>query len=225
MVGLKELFLTTLLTFSLISNLICTGSSKLDHQTTLYFGKFDQDEQKQPIEFWILYDGELIKTNKQEYTLSDQMLTQLQVIFIDPSQIQFKASEENTIKKLAYSTNNYLCYQLDLTQDHNHEPEEFINTWKINNLNLNNQIPLNTVIVPINPKLVDIEVENVTWRASNRAIKLPIFKLTKKSTQSASLVKIIAESCLKCLNIRPFHAKQRTASVRNKTTQSSIVLS
>jgi hypothetical protein len=191
---------------------------------TLYLGRFSQSEQTQPIEFWVLYNGELIKTKEEEYTIKDQMLAQLHLLFIDPNKIQFTTSEENNIQGLNCLDSQYQCYQLDLTQDDNYDPELFMNTWQITPHDLDQAIPLNTLIVPIAPEQVEIKLENVTWRASNRAIKLPTIKINSKAPQ-LPLVKVIAEACLKCLNLRPFHAKQKITVTRHKTTQSAILIS
>ena len=191
-----------------------------DHKTTLYFGSF----KKFPtVDFCVLYDGEVVDVEDESFSIKDQMLSKLNVIFVDPEKISF-STEENTVINLKLTTKNYECFELNATQfpTPNSVNNNFTSSWKIRKKTLNDTIPLNSIVVPLSPKNINIKLQNVTWKPNNLAVSLPTIKLTPKKGEV--LKDLMVEGYLKSISLQPFHAKQKIKSIVRNAMKVSMII-
>lgn len=196
------------------------------HKNTLYFGSFCPATTS---DFCVLYDGELIAINDACFVIKDVMLGAINILLVDPEKIKFSTDENNIVLGLRLGTTEYKSYQLELTQlpvSHTMADgsilDQHVCSWKICEKNLDNEIPFNTIIIPLDPNKIAIELENMTSRPNNLAIKLPEIKLTTKCKQS--LDQLMVEGYLKAVALKPFHSKQKIKSNIKNSTKISIIL-
>ena len=232
MAALKEIitknkFLLTLvsLIFTISQATACKPNfSKIkSHKTTLYFGQF---KNLSAADFCILYDGEVIDICDKSFSIKDQMLGSLNIIFVDPERINLSMSDD-TMVGLKLGTKNYLCYELEAVQaptpsaNKNGRNSNLVSTWKISEKKLSGAIPINSIVVPLNPNNVNITLQNTSWRPSNLEVKLPIIKIEPKDNQAMN--DLMLEGYLKCMALKPFHTKQKKQSIVKSAIKISMI--
>lgn len=197
-----------------------------EHKGTLYFGCF---QELPTANFCVLYDGELIEIHDACFTIKDVMLGAVNILFVDPEKIKFTTDENNVVLGLSLGTKDYQCYQMSLTQipvssslTNGSVINDYVSSWKINEKAIDDSIPLNTIIIPLNPNKITIKLDNVTGKPNNLAIKLPEIKLITKCEQT--LKELMVEGYLKAIALKPFHAKQRVKSNLKNNTKISMIL-
>jgi hypothetical protein len=215
---LAVLMLTTIFAHTTIAN--NKISQCKSHKTTLYFGSFCN----MPItNFSILYDGEIIDIQEAFFTIKDKLLGSINFLFVDLEKIKF-CLEENTVQEIVLKTQDYKFFQLNITQFPS--PSDLKNScsssWKIKEKTINKQVPLNTIIIPISPSLINIELQNIVCKPSNLAIRLPSIKLTAKTNKS--LKSLMLESYLKTISLKPFYVKQRVKSINQQSMKISLIV-
>lgn len=223
MKNLLNINLTLLLTFfsanqsTFAKKSICNLKS---HKTTLYFGKFKEFP---TVDFCVLYDGEVVDVKDESFSIKDQMLSKLNIVFVDPEKICF-STEENTVINLKLTTKNYKCFELSATQFPTPDSvnNNFTSSWKIHKKSLDNTIPLNSIVIPLSPKSIDIKLQNVTWKPNNLAVNLPTIKLTPKGNET--LKDLMVEGYLKSISLQPFHAKQKIKSIVRNAMKISMII-
>ncbi len=155
--------------------------------------------------FYICYNGEIIKIKENEtsFLIKDYLNDQINILFTDAKNVNF-CSEENTVLWLKLSSKkNYKFYQLFKVLK---DPKNIM--WEIHEIPLNEidnkiEIPLNTLIVPLNPDKVKIKLENSCWKRESSLIKLPIIEISGSNLNDQFL-----KSCLIFMNFKPIHNKQ-----------------
>lgn len=190
-------------------------------RNTLYFGSFTS---LPSVKFCLLYDGEEIELKDGSFVLKDQYLSKVNFLFVDPEKIHF-ATEDSTVQKMSLKTDDYLFFELKLTQIKNpdHTKSDYVNCWQSNPLLIKDHIiPLNSLIIPISPSKIDIKIADATSKPSGLAVKLP--NLTIKSRGHQSLEEIMVEGYLKMMAIKPFHTKQRVQSLQQNSSQICLIL-
>src|SRR3989338_4992778 len=175
------LMIVTMLNHQVIAK---TNISQLkSHKTTLYLGSFHN----MPFaNFCVLYDGEIIDTPEAIFTIKDRLITTINFLFVDIEQIKF-CLEDSTVQEMSLKTNDYKFFQLTITQfpTPSDLKNNYSSSWEIMEKKIDNQIiPLNTIIIPLSPILVEIILQNVIGKPSNLATKLPSIKLTSKTERS-----------------------------------------
>ena len=191
------------------------------HKTTLYIGSF----QPMPIaNFCVLYDGEMIDTPEAIFAIKDKLLSTINFLFVDLEQIKF-CLEDRTVQEMLLKTTDYLFFQLDITQfpTPSDLKNSYSSSWKITKKTVDNKIiPLNTIIIPLSPSMVEINLQNVIGKPSNLAVKLPIIKLTPKAGHS--LKESMLEGHLKTVALKPFYTKQRVKSMNQNAIKISLII-
>lgn len=191
------------------------------HKTTLYLGSFI----RMPItNFCVLYDGEIIEIQDAMFTIKDQLLATINFLFIDLEKIKF-CLEDQTVQELKLKTNDYKFFELALTQfpSPSDLKNSYSSSWKIIEKKIDNKtIPLNTIIIPISPSLIDIDIENIICKPSNLALKLPEIKLVAKKNNS--LKNLMLEGYLQAISLKPFYAKQRIKSINQNAIKVSLII-
>lgn len=151
--------------------------------------------------FYIYYNGQVIKPllNDPNFIIKDFQKNRINFLFTSPENITFNA-EENTISffKLG-SDHSYKFFEAEKTRN-----KESLFTWNIQKKDLPDEktIPINTLVIPINPDLVEINLENINWKPESKIIKLPIIKINQSDKLEEQLVK----GSLVFINLKPFHA-------------------
>ena len=197
---------------------------EIDHRNTLYFGHFHNLPNSS---FTLIYGGELISVANGDFTIKDSLLPQINVLFVDPDFIHFKTAD-NTVLERSLKTKDYRFFRFELMQFKadskaiDKQEDEYISSWIISENKSLTVIPINTIIVPINPVLIDIELENVTYKPNNLKVTLP--NITIKAKPRNILADLMIESYLKAISLKPFHAKQKIKSCFNKSTKISMVI-
>ena len=219
-IHLKKIF--AILFLLLCSQYIITKDSTKNlnfSKNTLYFGQF----QDIPfINFCVFYNGELINVHDATFVIKDNLLLNINFLFVDPEKIKF-ITEENTVLNLKLETKNYKFYQLSLVQKESSEYKDgYAGSWNIVEQLIVDSIPNNTVLIPLNPINLEIKLHSSTYKPNNLVINLPKIKLTSKSDQS--LKDLITEGYLKTLVLKPFHTKQQIKFNTQNTTKMSIII-
>lgn len=83
-------------------------------------------------------------------------------------------------------------------------------------------MPANTIIIPLNPKSLEITLQNTNNKPSNLALKLPTIRLVNKGGQS--LKDLMIEGYLKTVTLKPFHSKQQVKSNLQNATKISMIV-
>lgn len=191
------------------------------HKTTLYLGNFYN---LPTTNFSVLYDGEIIEIEEAFFAVKDQLLDKINFLFVDLEKINF-CLEDNTVQELLLKTENYLFFELEISQfpTPSDLKNSYSSSWKITKKKIDNQIiPLNTIIIPLSPSVVEVELQNVIGKPSNLAIKLPIIKLTAKSGKT--LKNLMLESYLKAISLKPFYTKQRIKSINQNAIKVCLII-
>lgn len=195
-------------------------------KNTLYFGSFKQIAD---VNFCVLYDGEIIKLQDGCFTIKDTMLGFVHILFADPEKINFKTEGNNTVLSLSLETKDYKYYQLELVQLPviNTLPDgtvvnDFAISWNICEKKIDTHIPFNTIVIPLDPKNLEIKLQSITGKPNNLAIKLPQIELIAKN--SSTLKELMIEGYLKVLNLAPFHSKQQIKFNLKNGTKISMIL-
>ncbi len=191
------------------------------HKSTVYFGQLKNTPKTK---FCVFYDGEFINLQDDTFSIKDQLISIINLLFVDPEKIQI-STEDNTVQKLSVDTKDYKYYQLEVT--HFTAPSDLKNSysysWKILEKPMDHQtIPLNTIVVPLSPSLIDIDLQNISGKPSNLVIKLPIIKLSSKNNRT--LESLMQESYLKTISLKPFFAKQRIKSFSHNNIKISLII-
>jgi len=189
-------------------------------KNTLYFGQF---QNLPTTNFCVLYNGELINIHDASFVIKDNLLLNINILFVNPEKIKF-TTEENTVSSLKLETNDYKFYQLAITQNQGPKSKgDYISSWKITEKLIDNVVPANTVLIPLSPNDVDIFIQNVTNKPNNLALKLPMIKLIGKPA-GQELKNLMIEGYLKALALKPFHAKQQVKSNLQNATKISMII-
>lgn len=151
--------------------------------------------------FYIYYNGQVIKSllNDPNFIIKDFHKNRINFLFTSPENITFN-SEENTISFFKLdSDHSYKFYEAEKTRS-----KENLFTWNIQKKDLTNEktIPINTLVIPINPDLVEINLENINWKPESKIIKLPVIKINQNDKLEEQLIK----GSLVFINLKPFHA-------------------
>ena len=199
-----------------------TNVSQLkQRKNTLYFGCF---QDLPDVDFCILYDGEVVDLCDAAYSIKDQLLANLNILFVDPEKIHF-TTEENTVLNLNLETKDYKYYHLSTIQFPTPSATRgnYTSSWQITEKNIDGTVPFNTIVIPLNPNTVTIGLQNVTWKPNNLAVKLPSIKLTSNNNLK-TLKALMVEGYLKTITLKPFHAKQRVKSVVQNAIKISMIV-
>lgn len=189
-------------------------------KNTLYFGSITG---AMGANFCMLYDGEVVEVMDDTFSIKDQNLSEINLLVVDPEKIKF-GTEENTVLQLSLETKEYKYYKLTPTQFLSPSSCRTLScSWKITEQSLNEQIPFNTLIVPLNPNTVEISINNVVCKQGGLAVKLPSIKLAQKLGQK-SLKDLIAEAYLKSIRLKPFHTKQKVRSITHNAMKISMIV-
>ncbi len=191
------------------------------HKTTLYLGNFAQ---MPAANFCVLYDGEIIEIQDGMFTIKDQLLASINLLFVDLEKIKF-CLEDQTVLEILLNTKDYKFFELELTQfpSPSDLKNSYSSSWKITEKKIaKHAIPLNTIIIPVSPGTIDIELQNTLCKPSNLALKLPIIKLTAKPNKP--LKSLMLEGYLKAISLKPFYAKQRIKSINQNAIKVSLIV-
>ena len=213
------LFMLSINTLTFSKNKLSTAKSQRD---TIYFGQFQGLPETK---FYIFYDGEQIKLCDQSFSIKDQSLKNINLLFVDPEKINFD-TEDNTVLNVKIETKNYKFYSLQATRSliGSENKTGYTISWKIveKTIDSDHKIPLNTIIVPLNPENINIHLQNVTGKASDLVTKLPIIKLTGKDQKT--LKDLVLESNLKVIRLKPFYAKQQIKCATQNSMKIALII-
>jgi len=171
--------------------------------------------------FYFCHNGKIIKLKKDlSFTIKDYDHPEMNMLFVSSENIMVN-SEENTIVSLKLkSDTSYKFYKLTKKLQ-----KQTVN-WTIKETDLDSRenndeikIPLNTVIVLIDPNSIDYSLENESWKVGSNVIKLPTIVIKKIKDKD-----MLDKCCLAFMNIKPFHGEQEKREIfQNNITIRMIV--
>lgn len=224
-INTKKLYRLVCMILTMLATFNCAHAKESiaqikSHKSTIYFGQL---KNMPKTKFCVFYDGELVNLEEDNFSIKDQSISIINLLFVDPEKIQF-STEDNTVQKMSIDTKDYKYYQLEIT--YFTAPSDLKNSysysWKIIEKQFDNHIPLNTIVVPLSPSLVDIDLQNVSGRPNSLAIKIPIIKIVSKNSQS--IESLMQESYLKTISLKPFFTKQRIKSFSHNNIKISLII-
>lgn len=174
------------------------------------------EEVSKETDFCMGYNGELIEINAKDpfFITKDSDHQQFYILLTQPENINFKPEKDSTntiqfLKLKKYSL--YKFYIMEKIQTYYEDNKKtFLKiSWNIKESDLkkrNMRIPENTLIIPISPKDVSLEFENIPFKKS-KVIKLPTISIVPQK-DDLDLDEIISDSCIRFMNLKPFHSKQ-----------------
>jgi hypothetical protein len=177
---------------------------------------------------YLCYKGKLIKiknTDVSSFTIKDFDCCQLNLLFVSAENLILN-TQQNTILTIELcAENKYKFYRLDKTiQNPFDEKSQQLNTWQINEEKLtciDNEIevPLNTLIILIDPNSIDFSLQNSTWKQDTNIIDLP--KIVIHDIINSTKFE---KSCLAFMDIKPFHSQQEIKEILQEKVRRCMII-
>lgn len=174
---------------------------------------------KEPIDFCIYFDGSCIPVQYSSYIFTGYS-TQINVLITAPENIIHFLEPDNctlklVLKKDKSKKDNYRFYKL------NRIVKDGLYTWNIQQAEIDDIIPFNTIRLQLDPNKIDIKLDNATWKLDAKKIKLPQILI---SGEKELIKDQLLRCCLSLADCKPFHAKQKTKVVEadNLTLKSAL---
>ncbi len=175
--------------------------------------------------FDVYYNGQMFKIKGKTSSFKinlNKLKDSLNVLFVCAEDITFN-SDENTIKNLVLKKDkDYKFFKLNKIE------KDSIIDWQVKKVNLIKKsgkiiIPDDTIIIPLSPSDLKINIENVSYKKNSKVPKLPIIKIESRIKKS-ELEEKMAKSCLFSMNLRPFHKKEELIDVKKSKSKVSIIV-
>lgn len=178
--------------------------STLASANTVYVGRFVLPERIKK-SFCVYFNGACVPVEHKTYLIAHEFaLSQLCYLFVDQGSVTYEIDEESTTPLFRVKNNAvYAAYLLTkVSKGMQYE-------WLIQKAEFASPIvPLNTLIVFIDPQKTDITLIPTQWKARENRIALPKIQL-----QGEGLEDQLIESCL-ALTVKPFHAQPKKAELQ-----------
>lgn len=182
---------------------------KADNYT--FIGYLSLPFKKEPIDFCLYFDGSCVPVQYSSYifngysqniniliTASENIVHQLDQ---DNNTVTLMLKKDNRIKS---KKDNYEFYSIVRIV------KDGMYTWDIQKNILDDVIPLNTLRIQLDPKKIDIKLDNVTWKMSSKKFKLP--QIVIKGNPELVRDQIL-RCCMSLADSKSFYAKQKTKVV------------
>jgi len=200
---LKKIFFMFLILFTTKTS-IANFTKKTYYSGQICLPKANKASLEQPR---LYYNGSNLKLdNNNCFNFESVKLNQVNILIINPENINL-TSEDNTIKSLNIkSKSNYKFYTLTYSKNSNNWKEKLINL-------ASSKIPLNTIIILINPDSINLKFETNLDNNNYKNIKIPKINISIDNKYLSNLDEIIAKSILGGLDIEAFHSRPKTKNL------------
>lgn len=168
------------------------------------------------LELCMCYNGDIIKIRRNDnlFMIKDSRKDRLNILFTSPENFSIDSQDNTVLFFKLKEGNSYKFFKL-LKRN---KESNFIkkSDWDITDANLpisNDKIvvPLNTLIIPIDPSTIDILFEKMISKEGSKIVKLPTIVI--EGQNFCDLEKQINKCCLAFMNLKPFHCKQSKKEV------------
>jgi len=224
----KIIFLILTLTYSIIANEIditqkgatCSLNKKQD---CFYSGIIKIECQNQNLELYMSYNGNIIKVKKNDnlFMVKDCKKNKINILITSPENFSVD-SQDNTV--LYFKLKKCYSYKFFELLKKTLQANKF--SWEIKETELPKKsekiiVPLNTLVIPIDPNKVNISFEDKISKDGNKVISLPTIIINNECIEN--LEEQINQSCLAFMNLKPFHTNQEKKEIRQDNLKVFLV--
>jgi len=226
------LFLLLNISFSLLVGLDITqkgaASKIIKRDEVFYAGVVKMPTCKNAdIELCMCYNGDIIKVKRNDnlFMIKDSNKKKINILLTSSENFSVD-SQDNTILYFKLGRGHSykffeLLKKLKMTKN---SINKF--TWEITETDLPKKddkiiIPLDTLIIPIDPDKVEITFNEVMTKQGGKVINLPTIVI--EGQDFCDLEEQINKCCLAFMNIKPFHAQQVKKEVRQDNLKVCMV--
>ncbi|MDR3645969.1 MAG: hypothetical protein P4L22_00325 [Candidatus Babeliales bacterium] len=179
------------------------------------------------IELCMCYNGDIIKVKRNDnlFMIKDNIKDRINILFTSAENFSVD-SQDNTILFFKLDKKHTpkfykLLKKLKMTKD---STNKF--TWEITETDLPAKedkifVPLDTLIIPIDPDKIEISFNEVMTKQTSKVINLPTIVIEGQAF--CNLEEQMDKSCIAFMNIKPFHAMQNKREVRQDNLKVCLV--